>query len=79
MSAPWIAGENSFDGKPTSPERAVLLDGLQAIFGAGGHITTGRRQQGRKDFTVEPYGCRHYADHYSPHVQPSNVVKLRLF
>lgn len=37
-SAPGIAGEYPFQGKPSPFERAMFTDGLQAVIGAGGLI-----------------------------------------
>lgn len=50
---PWVTGEYALQGKPSTLERTVFSDGLKAVVGTGGRVSTGPADERRKSPLVE--------------------------
>lgn len=53
-AAPGVAGEDTFEGEPAAFEEAVLLDGLDAVVGAGRNVATALPEPRRQRHLIDP-------------------------
>ena len=53
-TTPGVAGEDALEGEPAALEKAVFLDGLDAVVGAGGRIAAAVADEGRQRHLINP-------------------------